>query len=119
MDGFEVTGPYASAMLMSVGALCVFIWGVLSGALHNSDDAAKRFFETEMESDRDHAKASRRARTPICMRWRNMLAGPFNLDMATCRCGCWWSMPCCSSGDSTMPIIIGVGLGRGGSPDER
>ena len=44
-------------MLMSVGALCVFIWGVLSGALHNSDDAAKRFFETEMESDRDHAKA--------------------------------------------------------------
>ena len=44
MEGFEVTGPYASAMLMSLGALCIFIWGVLSGALHNSDDAAKRFF---------------------------------------------------------------------------
>ena len=32
MLGFEVTGPYAGAMLMSLGALCVFIWGVLSGA---------------------------------------------------------------------------------------
>ena len=58
MEGFEVTGPYASAMLMSLGALCVFIWGVLSGALYNSDEAAKRFFETEMESDRNHAKAT-------------------------------------------------------------
>ena len=58
MEGFEVTGPYASAMLMSLGALCVFIWGVLSGAFHGSDDAALRFYQTEMESDgnRDHTK---------------------------------------------------------------
>jgi len=58
MDGFEVTGPYASAMLMSLGALCVFVWGVLSGASSGVDDAALRFYHTEMESDgnRDHTK---------------------------------------------------------------
>lgn len=58
MDGFEVTGPYASAMLMSLGALCVFVWGVLSGASSGVDDASLRFFETEMDSDghRDNAK---------------------------------------------------------------
>jgi hypothetical protein len=53
MEGFEVTGPYASAMLMSLGALCVFIWGVLSGALHNTDEASLRFYKTEVESDGD------------------------------------------------------------------
>ena len=58
MEGFEVTGPYASALLMSIGALCLFIWGVLSGAFHGADEASVRFYEMEMESDanRDHAK---------------------------------------------------------------
>ena len=44
--------------MMSLGALCVFIWGVLSGAFHGADDAAVRFYEMEMESDenRDHAQ---------------------------------------------------------------
>ena len=58
MLGFEVTGPYLSALLMSLGALCAFIWGVLSGAFHGADDAARRFYEMEMESDgnRDDAK---------------------------------------------------------------
>jgi hypothetical protein len=62
MAGFEVTGPYASALLMSLGALCVFIWGVLSGAFHGADEAALRFYQTEMESqtemenDGDHIK---------------------------------------------------------------
>jgi hypothetical protein len=51
MEGFEVTGPYASALLMSLGALCLFIWGVLSGAFHNADEASVRFCEMEMESD--------------------------------------------------------------------
>ena len=37
MEGFEITGPYASALLMSLGAVCVFIWGVLSGAFHRAD----------------------------------------------------------------------------------
>ena len=56
MAGFEVTGPYVSALLMSLGALCVFIWGVLSGAFHGADEAALRFYQTEMENDGDHAK---------------------------------------------------------------
>jgi hypothetical protein len=58
MEGFEITGPYASALLMSLGALCLFIWGVLSGAFHKSDEASVRFYEMEMESDanRDHAE---------------------------------------------------------------
>jgi hypothetical protein len=51
MEGFEITGPYVSALLMSLGALCAFIWGVLSGAFHNVDEASIRFYEMEMESD--------------------------------------------------------------------
>ncbi|WP_189502422.1 MULTISPECIES: hypothetical protein [unclassified Mesorhizobium] len=51
MLGFEVTGPYVSALLMSLGALCVFIWGVLSGAFHGADEAATRFYEREAEND--------------------------------------------------------------------
>ncbi len=57
MGGFEVTGPYASAMLMSIGALCVFIWGVLSGASSGVDDAADRFYQTEIESVRINEQA--------------------------------------------------------------
>jgi hypothetical protein len=58
MEGFEITGPYASALLMSLGAVCVFIWGVLSGAFHRADEASVRFYEMEIESDanRDHAE---------------------------------------------------------------
>ena len=57
MEGFEVTGPYASALFMSLGALCVFIWGVLSGAFHNADEASVRFYEMEMESDAHSERA--------------------------------------------------------------
>jgi hypothetical protein len=43
---------------MSLGAVCVFIWGVLSGAFHRADEASVRFYEMEIESDanRDHAE---------------------------------------------------------------
>ena len=51
MEGFEITGPYASAMLMSLGALCVFVWAVLSGAFQGADEASRRFCEREIESD--------------------------------------------------------------------
>jgi hypothetical protein len=51
MPGFEITGPYAAAMLMSLGALCIFIWGVLSGALTGGDDAATRFYLMEVGDD--------------------------------------------------------------------
>ena len=58
MYDFEITGPYASAMLMSIGALFVFVWAVLSGAFHGADEASRRFCEREIESDRinDHAE---------------------------------------------------------------
>ena len=54
MEGFEITGPYASALLMSLGAVCVFIWGVLSGAFHRADEASVRMCEMEIESDAKH-----------------------------------------------------------------
>ena len=58
MLGFEVTGPYAGAMLMSLAALFLFIWGVLSGAMNGTDKAAKRFFEREMEHERSAEQRS-------------------------------------------------------------
>ncbi|THK34219.1 hypothetical protein EHS39_31705 [Ensifer sp. MPMI2T] len=58
MLGFEVTGPYAGAMLMSLAALFLFIWGVLSGAMSGTDQAAKRFFEREMEHERSAEQRS-------------------------------------------------------------
>ena len=53
MEGFQIGGPYVSAMLMSVGALCVFVWSVLSGASNEVDDASLRFYQAEMDSDRN------------------------------------------------------------------
>jgi nitrogen fixation-related uncharacterized protein len=47
---FEVVGPYAVALLMSIGAVCIFIWGVLSGAFSGADEAAVRFYRAEMEN---------------------------------------------------------------------
>jgi hypothetical protein len=51
MNDFEVIGPYAIALLMSLGALCIFVWGVLSGAFAGSDEAALQFYRVEMEND--------------------------------------------------------------------
>ena len=36
---------------LRLGALCLFIWGVLSGALYNTDEASSKFFEREMENE--------------------------------------------------------------------
>jgi hypothetical protein len=52
MTDFEIMGPYVIALLMSIGALCTFVWAVLSGALTGVDDAATRFYRAEMENDR-------------------------------------------------------------------
>ena len=52
MTDFEIIGPYMIALLMSIGALCVFVWAVLSGAFTGTDDAATRFYRAEMENDR-------------------------------------------------------------------
>lgn len=48
---FEVMGPYVIAFMMSMGALCVFIWGVLSGAFTNVNDAAINFYRAEVGDD--------------------------------------------------------------------
>ncbi len=48
---FEIVGPYLAALMMSLGALCIFIWGVFSGAFSGADDAALRFFHREMGDD--------------------------------------------------------------------
>jgi hypothetical protein len=45
---YEIVGPYVAAMMMSLGALCIFIWGVFSGALAGGDEAAARFYEREV-----------------------------------------------------------------------
>jgi nitrogen fixation-related uncharacterized protein len=47
----EIIGPYVVALLMSIGALCVFIWGVLSGAFNGADAAALRFYHREVDDD--------------------------------------------------------------------
>jgi len=59
MLGFEVTGPYAGAMMMSLAALFLFIWGVLSGALSGTDKAANGFFEREMEKENERSAEQR------------------------------------------------------------
>ena len=48
---FEIVGPYIAALMMSLGALCLFIWGVLSGAFSGTDEAAIRFYRMEVEND--------------------------------------------------------------------
>lgn len=53
MSDFEILGPYIIALLMSIGAVCVFVWAVLSGAFNGADQAALRFYRAEVGDDRD------------------------------------------------------------------
>jgi cbb3-type cytochrome oxidase maturation protein len=55
MMDFEILGPYVVALLMSIGAVCVFVWGVLSGAFTDAEEVAIRVYRVEMENDRDRA----------------------------------------------------------------
>ena len=48
---FEVIGPYAVALLMSIGAVCIFIWAVLSGPFKGADEEALRFYHREVDDD--------------------------------------------------------------------
>jgi hypothetical protein len=57
MIDFEVMGPYSIALLMSLGALCIFIWGVLAGTFSGTDEEAIRFYRTEVENDRNAGHA--------------------------------------------------------------
>ena len=53
MSDFEILGPYIIALLLSIGAVCVFVWAVLSGAFNGADEAALRFYRAEVADDRD------------------------------------------------------------------
>jgi hypothetical protein len=48
---FEVFGPYAVALIISIGAVCIFIWAVLSGAFNGADEEAVRFYQREVDDD--------------------------------------------------------------------
>jgi hypothetical protein len=45
---------------MGLGSTCIFIWGVMGGALSETDQAALKFYHAEMAHDRytDHADRS-------------------------------------------------------------
>ncbi|WP_315832683.1 hypothetical protein [Bradyrhizobium prioriisuperbiae] len=45
---FEIVGPYLAALMMSLGALSIFIWGIFSGAFKGADEAALDFFRREV-----------------------------------------------------------------------
>jgi hypothetical protein len=40
------------AILMGLGSTCIFIWGVMGGALTETDRAALNFYNAEMANDR-------------------------------------------------------------------
>ena len=48
---FEVIGPYVVALIMSIGAVFIFIWAVLSGAFNGADEEALRFYHREVDND--------------------------------------------------------------------
>jgi hypothetical protein len=65
---FEIVGPYLAALMMSLGALAIFVWGVFSGAFRGADEAALRFFQREVgdvgtaEQRSEHSGSSRSIR---------------------------------------------------------
>jgi len=52
-----VFGPFLVATMTSFGAVCIFVWAVLSGAFHGADDASLNFFWTELQNDRTNRQA--------------------------------------------------------------
>ena len=52
MADYEILGPYALAIFMGLGSTCIFIWGVMAGALSETDQAALNFYHAEMANDR-------------------------------------------------------------------
>jgi hypothetical protein len=52
MSEYEVLGPYALAILMGLGSICIFIWGVMGGALNETDRVALDFYHAEIANDR-------------------------------------------------------------------
>jgi cbb3-type cytochrome oxidase maturation protein len=42
---------FVVALLMSLGALCLFVWGVLSGLFKDVEDIKYRAYRAEVEDD--------------------------------------------------------------------
>jgi len=47
----ETIVQFAVALCMSLGALCLFIWGALSGMFTDVEGIAERMFRAEVEDD--------------------------------------------------------------------
>jgi cbb3-type cytochrome oxidase maturation protein len=48
---FELTAiQFLVSLFMGLGALCVFIWGVLSGMFTHVEDTAREVYQREVES---------------------------------------------------------------------
>jgi hypothetical protein len=54
---YDVLGPFLVATLVSFGAVCIFVWAVLSGAFNGADEASLNFFQTELDNDRSNGRA--------------------------------------------------------------
>jgi nitrogen fixation-related uncharacterized protein len=42
---------FAVALLMGLGAVCLFIWGVLSGSFNNVEDIKYKAYRAEVKDD--------------------------------------------------------------------
>ena len=58
MTDYEIFGPYLIAVMMSLGAVCIFVWAVLSGAFNGADEAALRFYRAEVGDDGNSKQAA-------------------------------------------------------------
>ena len=60
MRDFDVLGPFIIATWTSLGALCLMVWAVFSGALGNSDRTPIEFLRREIGYDgsRQHDESS-------------------------------------------------------------
>ena len=47
----ETIVQFTVALFMSLGALCLFIWGVLSGMFTDVEGIAERVYRAEMNND--------------------------------------------------------------------
>lgn len=53
MADYEIFGPYLIALMMSLSAVCLFVWAVLAGAFKGADEAAMGLYHREVGDDRN------------------------------------------------------------------
>ncbi len=77
---FEVMGPYAVALLMSIGAVFIFIWAVLSGALSGVDVAAIKITDSDFEIIGQYVVALLLSIGAVCIFIWGVLSGALSGD---------------------------------------